>query len=323
MYNNKILITGGTGFLGSGLVKGLLKKGYTVKVFDNNSRGSIEKLDNYKKDIEVIVGDIRDYSAVEASMKGVNCVYHLAYINGTKHFYDKPGLVLDVGVKGSINTIDAAIKNEVQKYIVASSSEVYQEPTNIPTNELERIIIPDIQNPRFSYSGGKIITELLTLHRLKGICERIIFRPHNIYGPNMGWEHVIPEFMYKIRKLSREFKSNTIDFPIQGNGNETRAFCYIDDAVDGILICSEKGSDGEIYHLGVDSSISIKELAIKVGEVSKHKLNLKHNLIRSGSTTQRCPDITKLKKLGYRPKASLEYGLEKCWEWYGKAIFPE
>lgn len=320
--NQNILITGGTGFLGSGLVKSLIKDGNKVKIFDNNSRGALEKLSGFEDNFEFIEGDIRDFEAVNKSMKKIDIVYHLAYVNGTKYFYEKPELVLDVGVKGSLNTIDAAIKNNVSKYIVASSSEVYQEPTSIPTKENERIIIPDVQNPRFSYSGGKIITELLTLHCLKNKCERIIFRPHNIYGPNMGWEHVVPDFMKKIRQLSKDGKIKNINFPIQGSGEETRAFCFIDDAVDGIKICSSKGKDGNIYHLGLNEIVNIKTLALKIGKITKTNLQISNQTLREGSTSQRCPDITKLKDLGYHPKVNLEEGLKLCWNWYKNAKLP-
>ena len=126
--------------------------------------------------------------------------FPLGFVNGTKFFYERPDLVLDVGIRGALNTIDAAKKYDVEKYIMASSSEVYQQPTVVPTTEDERIIIPDISNPRFSYSGGKILSELLTLHYFSNSdTQRIVFRPHNVYGPDMGWEHVIPEFMRRVR----------------------------------------------------------------------------------------------------------------------------
>ena len=85
---------------------------------------------------------------------GCDTIFHLAFINGTKYFYEKPELVLDVGLKGALNSLEAAEKHKVGTYILASSSEVYQQPENIPTSESERAIIPNVLNPRFSYAGG-------------------------------------------------------------------------------------------------------------------------------------------------------------------------
>ncbi|MDC0308923.1 NAD-dependent epimerase/dehydratase family protein [bacterium] len=318
----KVLLTGGSGFLGSGLAEGLVKRGYTVRVFDNNFRGNLRRLKNIADEVEFIEGDIRDGAAVDAATKGMDWVFHLAFVNGTRYFYERPELVLDVGIRGALTTMDAAMKHQVERYIVASSSEVYQEPTHIPTTEAERIVIPDITNPRFSYSGGKLITEMLTLHYLRGIPKRIIFRPHNIYGPDMGWEHVVPDFMRRIRETGHLAQEGHLPFAIQGSGQETRAFCYIDDAVDGILLCSEKGEDGQIYHLGVDEEIDIAGLAKRIGKIAGYELELQAKELRAGGTTRRCPDITKLRGLGYTPRVSLDEGLRQCYAWYGLAPLP-
>jgi len=318
MMSKKVLVTGGSGFLGSALVEGLVRRGYKVRVFDDNSRGNLRRLQKVVDEVEFVEGDIRDGAAVDAATKGMDWVFHLAFVNGTRHFYEMPELVLDVGIRGALTTMDAAMKHHVERYIVASSSEIYQEPKHIPTPEAERIIIPDINNPRFSYSGGKIITELLTLHYLRGISQRIIFRPHNLYGPDMGWEHVIPDFMRRIRETTHTAKNGRLPFSIQGTGHETRAFCYIEDAVDGILLCSEKGQDGEIYHLGVDEEIDIAGLATKIGKIAGYDLALQAQPLRAGGTLRRCPDISKLRSLGYVPKVSLEEGLRLTYDWYSK-----
>lgn len=317
----KVLVTGGSGFLGAGLVKKLVHLGYDVKVLDNNFRGRARRLTEVMNDIEFIEGDIRDQETVNRALEGTEWLFHLAFVNGTKFFYGKPGLVLEVGVKGALTTMDAVKKNGIEKYILASSSEVYQEPTKVPTDESERIIIPDVTNPRFSYSGGKLISELLALHYLQpSDATRIIFRPHNVYGPDMGWEHVVPEFMLRIRELLKTSGGKTsVDFPIQGTGLETRAFCYVDDAVNGIIAAAEHGDDGKLYHVGVDEEISIGDVARQIGRIVGLDLNLQTKALLQGSTTRRCPDISRLRALGYEPKVSLEEGLQKCWAWYKDA----
>lgn len=318
--NKKVLVTGGSGFLGAGLVAGLVRKGYQVRVFDNNFRGRDRRVAEVRDDIEFVKGDIRDADAVDAATKGMEWVFHLAFVNGTRHFYERPGLVLDVGVRGALTTMDASKKHGVERYIVASSSEVYQEPTHIPTTERERIIIPDVTNPRFSYSGGKLITELLAFHYLSAAdTRRIIFRPHNVYGPDMGWEHVIPDFMRRVRETRGEASNGRLSFPIQGTGQETRAFCYVDDAVDGIILAAEQGDDASLFHVGVDEEVEIAEVARRIGRLAGVELDIQPQALLAGSTSRRCPDITKLRGLGYEPKVSLDEGLRRCWAWYETA----
>ena len=185
------LITGGTGFIGSNISNMLVSKGYKVVVFDNNQRGKISRLNN---NIKFIRGDIRSKKNLSSAFRNIDAVIHLAYVNGTKFFYSKPELVLDVATKGLINVFDLCIKNKIKELYLASSSEVYQMPDKIPTDENVSLKIPDIKNPRFSYAGGKILTELYGINYGKKYFKKlIIFRPHNVYGPDMGTEHVIPE----------------------------------------------------------------------------------------------------------------------------------
>jgi len=199
------LVTGGTGFIGSNICELLVNKNYRVKIFDNNSRGSLSKIKKIKKKIKFIKGDIRDKKILNKALKNTDAVVHLAYINGTKYFYSKPVLVLDIAVKGILNIIEGCIKNKVTELYLASSSEVYQTPNKIPTDEHESLKIPDIFNPRYSYGGGKILTELMGIHYGKKYFKKlIIFRPHNVYGPNMGYEHVIPQFICRFKKLKNK-----------------------------------------------------------------------------------------------------------------------
>ena len=208
-----ILITGGSGFIGSAITKYLVKRKNKVIVFDNNSRGKSSRLKQVKNKIRFIKGDIRNRKKLLSIRDQVDTVIHLAYVNGTKFFYKKPFEILDIAVNGLINILDFCKKKNVKNFYLASSSEVYQNPFKIPTNEEEMLKIPNIYNPRYSYGGGKIISELYGLHFAKKFLKRfIIFRPHNVYGKDMGNEHVIPEFMNRFKKLRNKEK-----FLIYGN----------------------------------------------------------------------------------------------------------
>ena len=307
MKKKTFLVTGGTGFIGSSICKLLIERGYKVKIFDNNSRGNLQKIKSIKNKVEFINGDIRKYHQVKKSFKGVDAVIHLAYINGTKYFYSKPEIVLDVAINGIMNVIEACKKNKIKELYLASSSEVYQTPTNIPTDENEMLKIPDIHNPRYSYGGGKILTELLGIHYGKKYFKKlIIFRPHNVYGKNMGNEHVIPNFISRIKKKS---KGNF--FKIKGTGNEIRSFIYIDDFIQAFDLLIKKGKHLNIYNIGTTEKLKMKHLARKISKIFNKKIKLKKIKGHIGGTKIRCPNISKIKKLGFLQKFKIDLGLAK------------
>ena len=228
MSARRVLVTGGSGFIGSALVKRLLREGCTISVFDDNSRGAPRRLAEVEKDIRFLTGDVRDAQAVDTAVAKSDEVHHLAFVNGTEYFYNAPELVLEVGVKGMTNVLEACKRHGVGTLALASSSEVYQTPPRIPTDESAPLIVPDPMNPRFSYGAAKIISEIMTINYGRKFFDRVlIFRPHNIYGPDMGWDHVVPQFALRLKKAAAQHSDGPIPFPIQGSGKETRSFCYI------------------------------------------------------------------------------------------------
>ena len=311
-----ILVTGGTGFIGSAIVKALVKDGEKVRVLDNQSRGSLRRLEDIKGKFEFIKGDIRSPKVVEKACRGIDSVIHLAYINGTEFFYTKPELILEVGVKGMMNVLDGCIKNNIRELFLASSSEVYQTPPIIPTSEEVPLVVPDPLNPRYSYGGGKIISELLLINYGRKYFKRVvILRPHNVYGPDMGQEHVIPQLIAKIGKLS---KQNNINLPIQGTGQETRAFIYIDDFIQGFECILKKGKHMQIYNIGTMEEISIKKLVQIIGKLLNKNITVIPGKLLQGGTLRRCPDITKIAKLGFIPKVNINEGLHTTIQWYNR-----
>ncbi len=310
--NNKhYLITGGLGFIGSAISNLLLERGARVTIFDNLSRGKKKRVKFKHSRLKIINGDIRNISHVRKSLKSINAVVHLAYINGTKYFYNKPTEILDVAVKGITNVIDGCIENKIKELYLASSSEVYQTPSKIPTDENESLKIPDVFNPRYSYGGGKILTEIMGLNFGKKYFKKlIIFRPHNVYGPDMGNEHVIPEFINRIKKIKNK------NFKIQGTGNETRSFIYIDDFLNAFNLLLKKGKHLNIYNIGTSEKVSIKELAKLISNISKKKISIQRAPLKEGGTKKRLPNIRKIKQIGFIQKIKLKEGLKKTFESY-------
>jgi nucleoside-diphosphate-sugar epimerase len=312
----KYLVTGGSGFIGSALVKRLLLEGHEVSVLDDNSRGHPRRLEGVLKDLKFINGDIRDAETVKKAVHGHDVVCHLAYVNGTKFFYSQPHVVLDVAVKGMTNVLDACIAHNVRELILASSSEVYQFPPVIPTDETAPLVVPDVLNPRFSYGGGKIISELMAINYGRHFFDRVvIFRPHNVYGPDMGWEHVIPEFC--LRMMDHKDGS---DFPIQGSGEEKRAFIYIDDFTEGLMLVINKGEHLGIYHIGTQEEVTMLELAQATSLALGKSIKITPGPLQPGSVIRRCPDIGKLRRLGFEPKWLLRNGVIMTSQWYTNNI---
>lgn len=305
---NKILVTGGAGFIGSNLVKTLFLQGNEVVVFDNEFRGSFKNLD--EKKIHKISGDITDANDWKKLPTDITSIYHLGAINGTKYFYEIPQKVMEVNIKGILNLLDFTRERDIKKILFTSSSEIYGFPKIFPTPESEDMIIPDPYNPRFSYSSSKIIGELLCINYSKKYgFDHTIVRYHNIYGPNMGHEHVIPEFIRKLIKNE--------EFLVEGDGTESRSFCYIDDAVNGtIQVNNDKKLSNRIFNIGNPEETTIQELIQKLSKVSGKEIKPIFKTKTQAGTKRRQPDITKANSVGYCPKISLIDGLKLTYDWY-------
>lgn len=322
----RILVTGGSGFIGSGLVKALVRAGHRVRVLDDNSRGRPRRLLDVERDIEFVAGDVRDPAAVNEAARGMDEVHHLAFVNGTEFFYTAPDLVLDVGVRGMINVIDACRAHGIGILILASSSEVYQTPPHTPTDETAPLTVPDPMNPRYSYGAGKLISEIMAINFGRKYFERVlVFRPHNVYGPDMGWEHVIPQFALRLQRLTAGQPQGRLRFEIQGTGRETRSFCHVDDLVSGVMTMRGKGEHLGIYHVGTMEEVAIADVAHLVARAAGREIELVPGPLAAGGTPRRCPDISKLARLGYKPAVPLEQGLKPTldWYWQNAALAPQ
>jgi nucleoside-diphosphate-sugar epimerase len=314
----KVVVTGAAGFIGSFLSERLLKEGYRVVGLDNyfrGDRGNVDQISRaYPRAFDFFEADITREIPPEI-FRGASAVFHYAAINGTRHFYERPLDVLRVNVQGTVNVLDAAVRSgSVEKICFASSSEVYGEPSVIPTPESEPCVIPDVGNPRHSYSLSKMMGEsyLLWFAKKYGI-SYLIFRIFNTYGPRMdssSYGQVIPEFVRKLF-FDREFT-------IIGDGSQRRSFCYVSDNVEFALRAFEKVDD-ETLNVGDSREVSVLELAELMHGIIGRAFSYKCLEGRRGDIKRRSPDVSKIKSLtGFAPQVSLEDGLRMTLECYAE-----
>jgi len=316
----KILITGAGGFIGSHTANILSKKDYEIVLVDNHSRhGNASVFKQFKDNTNVKVHDLDLTQEINWKNLGENydAIFHFAAINGTRHFYERPYEVIQINLSLLQNCIKWHSQNSPNAHIIwTSSSEVYAGVKDLllPTPEETPVGIDDIKNPRYSYSISKLAGEILLINYGRSTKSLwTIVRPHNIYGPSMGFEHVIPEFLIRVYKKEDPFKIYGAD--------TTRTFCYIEDFVRGLLLILEtKNAIGEVIHLGNENDeITMVDLAKRLFRLFDWYPDLDVHQPPSGSTPRRCPSIAKARRiLGFNPTVNLDIGLELTYEWYSK-----
>ena len=144
----------------------------------------------------------------------------------------------------------------------------------------------------------------------------MVFRPHNVYGPYMGFEHVIPQLAVRMQRAAAESAAGPIPFPIQGDGSEPRLFNNVDAFVAGLLLVIDKGEDRNIYHIGRNEEVAIRDFVLKIADQLGVEVDVQTTEIPAGCTPRRCPDISKLRSLGYEPQVSIDDGLDETVGWY-------
>ena len=319
----KILVTGGAGFLGSALTRRLCENGHEVRVLDDASRGHPARL----RDVpcELVIGDIRDPEAVSEAVYGCDTIVHAACRQGTRQFYEQPRQVLDVALRGMLNVLSACEEHAVRDLMFISSSETYQVASVVPTPETVPLTVPAVENPRYSYGGGKIASEVMGFAWARtGTLDRFIaVRPHNVVGPDMGNGHVIPEFCHRMNRLVREYPEGVIPFDIQGTGQETRSFCAIEDCTEQLCLLLGKVPEGRhVYNAGTMDERTIADVAHRVAACYGRQIRIIPGVLQEGSPPRRLPDTSKIQALGYEPKVSFEECLARTVEWYQAAAKP-
>lgn len=313
----KILVTGAEGFIGSHLTEKLLDKGFKVRAMvlynSFNNWGWLDSIDHKKKkNLEVILGDIRDLKTVEESLIGVDLIINLAALIGIPYSYIAVKSYLDTNVIGLMNILNVALKKKIKQVIQISTSEVYGTPSRVPIDEKFPL------NAQSPYAASKIAADQLALsfHRSFGVPVSII-RPFNTFGPRQSARAVIPTI------ITQAIKNNNIEI---GSITTKRDFLYVEDTVKGIISAiGNKKSVGEIINLGSGQSISIKNLIKKIGTILNKKLIIREKSLRKRpkkSEVERLLSSTKKAKriLNWSPtnsgKKYLDNGLKKTIEWF-------
>ena len=314
--NKKIFITGGAGFIGSTLAA-RLKKNNQLVLYDNLSRNSLKHTKLMaSKNISFIEGDILDLKKLLEAMKGSNIVIHTAAIAGIDTVIKNPVKTMEVNMIGTANVLRAAKENKVQtRFLDFSTSEVFGSMA-YRVSEDTQAVSGSAGEARWIYAVSKLAGEHLThaYYKQYGL-PTVTIRPFNIYGPGQTGEGAIQIFVQKALKNE--------DISIYGDGTQIRAWCYIDDIIDGVMLALAKPKAiGESFNIGNSKAITtIYGLAQTVCRIlnSKSKIVFKKPL--SADIELRIPETNKaLEILGFKAKVDLEDGILKTAQWYKKYL---
>jgi len=311
MVNKKVLITGATGFIGSHLTELCVENGYSVKAFDrynpNNHWGWLEG-SSYKSEIEVILGDIRDYDSVHNSMKGCDVVFHLAALIGIPYSYISPLAYIRTNIEGTYNVLEAARKLELDDILITSTSETYGTAQYTPIDEKHPMVA---QSP---YSASKIAADQMALSYYRSFDLPVkIVRPFNTYGPRQSARAVIPTIISQILVGTEELRLGSI--------TPTRDLVFVKDTCHGfIAIHNSDKLVGEVTNIGTNIEISIGDLALKIvqlmGKTTRVGVDKERIRPESSEVDQLICDNSKLlKHTAWEPLFTLESGLIETIGW--------
>ena len=296
-YLMKVLVTGGAGFIGKHLVSFLLKKNYTVTIFDNFSNSTKESISHFiQMGINVIEGDIINSLDIQDASKNHDIVIHLAAKISVSESIDNPSEVFQVNVDGTKNVLASCEKNHVKKLIAASSAAVYGEG-NQDVNLTEETKM----NPISPYGESKVMMEeIIRQWKSSYNFNYVILRFFNIYGIGQSSEYagVITKCLEKIKQKK--------PIEIFGDGLQTRDFVAIEDVINAIYNAMQSSNSGT-YNIASGKTITINELVNKMILLSRKKLEIKHIRAKKGEIRCSHADISKAKKeIGFSPKINLD-----------------
>lgn len=306
MGSLRTLVTGGAGFIGSHLVDRLMKEDCEVVVLDDFSAGKVENVQHHLggQRFHLVKGDIRNLEDVRKAVRGVDVVFHLAAVVNVPLSIEDPLLVNDVNVRGTLNLLEASLKEDVQRFVYVSSCAVYGEAHYLPIKEEHPI------RPLSPYGISKLTAEhycriFHKVHGLKTVCLRFF----NVYGPRQSegpYSGVITQFISRLRRG----KPPTI----YGDGKQTRDFLFVRDAVEAnILVLESQHCVGETINIGTGKSTTINELAkVLMKMFGATTVKPEYAPSRVGDIRDSYADIGKAERiLGYKPRFGLEEGIKR------------
>ena len=297
----RVLVTGGGGFIGSNLVRGLLERGEQVRVLDNFStgnRGNLVGLD----DVEIVEGELRSYERVHNATRGVELVFHLGALPSVPRSVQDPLTTSAVNVEGTLNVLLAARDEGIRRVVFASSSSVYGNSGELPRVETAN---PDPISP---YGVAKLAAEryCVSFSRVYPL-ETIALRYFNVFGPNQDprsqYAAVVPRF------ISEAAAGRPV--PIYGDGSQSRDFTYVANVVEATILAADAADgSGAIVNVATGRSVTVNELADAVGAVLARAVEKEHHEARTGDVSHSWADVRAAEALlGWKPRVTLEEGL--------------
>lgn len=316
----RCLIVGGAGFIGLHLARRLIADGHHVTLADNFSRGVDDGDLRSVVDAGAVVQtvDVSIREEWESISPDWDVVYHLAAVVGVRNVERDPLRVIQVNTASVLHLVDWALPGT--PVFFSSTSEVYAGGLGLgvvalPTAECVPVVIEDVGAPRFAYAISKLLGEAVIIHATRqGLVKGVVGRFHNVYGPRMGTDHVIPEMLLRA--------ADQVDPFVVPGADQTRSFCYVDDAVDAVVrLMSTPTAVGRIVHIGDDTQETyIADLAPMVADVVGVDPAFQPAPGPAGSVARRRPDLQLLRTLtGYSPTVPLTEGLRRTWQWYRAA----
>jgi nucleoside-diphosphate-sugar epimerase len=303
-----VVITGGAGFIGSHLVDALVARGARVRVLDDLSSGSRAHLAHHGAGVELIEADVRDAAACAGAMRGARFAFHLAALGSVPRSMADPATTIAVNVAGTANVLAAGRDAGVERIVYASSSSVYGDSTALPAREGEEGL------PLSPYALSKVMDE--DLAEIFGRCFALALvglRFFNVYGPRQSadgpYAAVIPRFLAAARAGA--------PMEIEGDGEQSRDFTYVDDAVQALLRASVAPAEacGAAYNVAGGKRVTVNELAATLAALSGSPVPPRHVPPRQGDVRHSLADLALVRsRLGYEPRVELRAGLRRTCE---------
>jgi len=314
----RALILGGAGFIGSHLARRLAEEGQEVTLVDDFSRGRRDaELDalRARPNVTCVERDLTRVDALADLDREWTHVYMLAAVVGVRNVEQDPARVVRVNSLALLHLLDW-LPGRGEVLFFASTSETYAGgvlagTVPVPTPEDVPLAIPDITAPRFAYAASKLLGEAAVIHaaRARGL-RAVVGRFHNVYGPRMGADHVVPELALRAWRREDPYR-------VYG-AEQRRAFCHVADAVEAVTrLVATPAAWGSVVNIGNDTETRIEDLAMLVLRAADFRPRLERLPAPAGSVPRRCPDLTRLRTLtGFDPKVSLDDGVRETVTWY-------